>query len=101
MPLGKSPAPHLRRRRGFELGDVQCERGFPRVLDRACRAPQFLHSLLLPVSGIRSYSSPLVEPTAPLYTCFPSSSSNRTSPLFRLWVRVYGRPRSRSIHSLI
>src|ERR1700675_2855158 len=101
MPLGKSPAPHLRRRRGFELCDVQCERAFPRVLDTACRAPQFLHSLLPPVSPLRSCSSPLVEPTAPLYTCFPSSSSKRACPLLRFLVGAFGRPRSRSIHSLI
>src|ERR1700732_439493 len=87
MPLGKSPAPHLRRRRGFELCDVQCERAFPRVLDTACRVQQFLRSLLLPVSRLRSCSSPLVESTAPLYTCFPSSSSKRTSlaTLMRFW----------------
>src|ERR1700720_2348937 len=82
MPLGKSPAPHLRRLRGLEICDVQCERAFPRALATAFRALQFLHSLLLPVSRLRSCSSPLVEPTAPLYTCFPSSSSKRVCPCY-------------------
>src|SRR5229473_4968795 len=85
MPLRESPAPHLRRLQGFELCDAQCERAFPRVLDTACRAPQILRSLLLPVSWPPPCPSPLVEPMVQrvrpvlilrlLYTCFPSSSS--------------------------
>src|SRR6266849_8378790 len=85
MPLGESPVPRLRRLQGFELCDAQCERAFPRVLDTACRAPQILRSLLLPVSWPPPCPSPFVEPMVQrvrpvlilrlLYTCFPSSSS--------------------------
>src|SRR5580704_13361790 len=80
MPLGKNPAPHLRRLHGFALCDAQCERAFPRVLDTACRPPQLLRSLLLPVGWLRCCSLPLVEATAPLHSCFPSSSSNQLFP---------------------
>src|SRR5712664_1331428 len=31
MPVGESPAPHLRRLDGFALCDAQCERAFPRA----------------------------------------------------------------------
>src|SRR6267378_3696255 len=88
MPLGESPVPHLRRLHGFALCDAQCERAFPRVLDTACRAPQFLRSLLLPVSWPPPCPSPLAEPMVqrvrpvltlpPPYTCLPSSSSKRS-----------------------
>src|SRR5260370_40283401 len=111
MPLGESPAPHLRRLHGFALCDAQCERAFARVLDTACRAPQFLLPLLLPASYLPSCTSPLVKPIVqrvrpvltlpPSYSCLPSSSSKGACSFLRLWVRAFGRPRSRDIHSLI
>src|SRR5882762_3293763 len=110
MPSGESPAPHLRRLHGFALCDAPCERAFPRVLDTACRAPQFLRSLLLPVSWLPSCPSRHVEPLAqrvrpvltvpPSYTCLPSSSSKGAFSFLRLWARAFGRLRSRDIHSL-